>query len=235
MTVVIGVVLYAKYYNCDPMLTGRVTRVDQLLPFFVLDIFENDYPGVPGLFVACIFGSSLSTLSSGLNAMATIVWDDYGKRLLYRLPTERHVFATKGIAILIGLLAIVFAFIVKGADSIVDAAIMIYGATNGPMFGLFVLGLFCPWANAIGSASALITGQLISLWIVIGSVSDKRDPLTKSLALSTDACADMNITVYIPGAPLSIMKDYKIPDYYPTGFTIFFNLSFVSIQILTFF
>ncbi|CAG2166362.1 unnamed protein product [Oppiella nova] len=57
-TVLIGVVMYARYYDCDPMMTGRVARPDQLLPYFVLDIFEDDYPGLPGMFVACVFGSS---------------------------------------------------------------------------------------------------------------------------------------------------------------------------------
>ena len=74
LTVLAGVVMYARFYDCDPMLTGRVTRPDQLLPYFVLDIFEDDYKGLPGMFVACIFGSSLSTISSGLNGMASIIW-----------------------------------------------------------------------------------------------------------------------------------------------------------------
>lgn len=217
LTILIGIITYANYYDCDPMLTGRVTRPEQILPYFVLNLFE-DNPGLTGLFVACIFGSSLSTLSSGLNAMATIIWDDYGKNILRHLEPNKSVLAVKVIAVILGSLTIGSAFIAKEAGSnIVEAAVMLYGAQNGPVFGLFALGLLCPWCNAVGGALGLISGQFFSLWIIIGGVSDKRLMEKMLLPLSTDACAAQNITVYVPGAPLSFMKDYKIPDYHPTG------------------
>lgn len=36
-------------------------------------------PGLPGLFVVCVFSGALSTLSSGYNALATVTWDDFFK------------------------------------------------------------------------------------------------------------------------------------------------------------
>lgn len=217
---VAGIVMYGRFFDCDPMLTGRVTRPDQLLPFFVLDIFEDDYKGLPGAFVACIFASSLSTLSSGLNGMATIVWDDYAKKFFNRLPEKYNVFATRGMAALIGVVSIGMAFIAKGSDNIVEAAVSIYGAACGPMLSIFCQGLFFPWSNAIGSGVGLVVGQIMCLWMTIGGVSSKRDPQYLMLGLSTDACAERNITVYKQGAPLSFLKDYKIPEYHPKGVLI---------------
>ncbi|CAG2182751.1 unnamed protein product, partial [Oppiella nova] len=135
LTVCIGVLMFAHYYDCDPMLSGRVTRPDQLLPYFVLDIFRNTYPGMTGVFVACIFGSSLSTLSSGLNAMASIIWDDYAKQALTCIPSRWGVYATKLLAVGIGFASIGCAFVLKEVKSIFEAVIMLYGASNGPMFG----------------------------------------------------------------------------------------------------
>ena len=223
-----GVVMYARFYDCDPMLTGRVTRPDQILPFFVLDIFEDNYKGLPGAFVSCIFGSSLSTLSSGLNGMATIVWDDYAKKFFHRMPDKYSVFATRGLAALIGVISIALAFVIKESDNIVEAAVSIYGASCGPMFAIFCLGLFFPWSNAIGGLTALIVGQSMCLWATIGWVSDKRPMQSLALGLSTDACAERNITVFVPGAPLAFLKDYKIPEYHPGG-----NCHNCQVDILT--
>ena len=51
-------------------------RVFQLVPYFVLD--EMSYlPGLPGLFVACIMSGALSTVSSGLNSLAAVTWQDF--------------------------------------------------------------------------------------------------------------------------------------------------------------
>ena len=220
LTVLAGIVIYARYYDCDPMLTGRVTRPDQLLPYFVMDIFEDDYKGLPGAFVACILGSSLSTLSSGLNAMASIIWDDYAKRVITFIPDGYNVVCTKLLAAFIGVISMSMAFAIKESQNIVEAAVSIYGASVGPMFAIFCLGLFFPWANKWGSGTALIIGQAFALWVTIGGVSDRRDPQTIMLALSHEKCQERNITVLRAGAPLvAYLTDYKIPEYNPKGIT----------------
>lgn len=32
--------------------------------------------GLPGLFISCIFAGTMSTVSSGLNSIAAVVWED---------------------------------------------------------------------------------------------------------------------------------------------------------------
>lgn len=58
MSVLSGIVVYAKYHNCDPVKLGIIERHDQLIPYFVMDTLSK-YPGVAGLFVACVFSGSL--------------------------------------------------------------------------------------------------------------------------------------------------------------------------------
>ncbi|CAG2100033.1 unnamed protein product [Medioppia subpectinata] len=223
LSAVMGVLMYAHYYDCDPMLTERVTRPDQLVPYFVLDIFSDSYPGMTGVFVACIFGSSLSTLSSGLNAMSSIIYDDYGKRFV---PKRYAVYATKMLAVLIGVLSIALAFVMKEMKSILECTIMLYGASNGPMFGLFCLGLFFPWSNAWGGGFGLIVGQVFCLWITVGSVVDKRtDFLSMGLPSSTEGCYAQNITVNYPGTNLTELTHYKTPQYYPEGIHLIHHMS----------
>jgi hypothetical protein len=53
-----GLVIYAKYFDCDPLQSGLATSSDQLLPLFVMET-SGEIPGIPGLFVAGITCASL--------------------------------------------------------------------------------------------------------------------------------------------------------------------------------
>lgn len=53
-----GLLIYATYFECDPLTTKLAKQKDQLLPLLVMDIL-GDYPGLPGLFVAGVFSAAL--------------------------------------------------------------------------------------------------------------------------------------------------------------------------------
>lgn len=121
------------------------------MPYFVMDTM-GDYPGVPGLFVACVFSASLSTLSSGFNALSTVTWDDFmsGTRM-GKWPGWKIKVTLKLIGIFYGILSIGMAFLVGKIGSVLEAAISLAGALFGPLFGLYLLGIMAPFANAVVS------------------------------------------------------------------------------------
>lgn len=53
-----GLLLYASYYDCDPLIAGRIHANDQLLPLFVMET-AGHISGLPGLFIAGVFGAAL--------------------------------------------------------------------------------------------------------------------------------------------------------------------------------
>jgi sodium-coupled monocarboxylate transporter 8/12 len=57
-SVLTGFIMYAKYSDCDPFTTKQVTRNDQLLPYYVMDVAKN-IPGLSGLFIAGITCAAL--------------------------------------------------------------------------------------------------------------------------------------------------------------------------------
>lgn len=46
-----GLLAFAHYENCDPMKSGKIDAIDQLMPFFVMDVFGHIKFFV-GIFVA---------------------------------------------------------------------------------------------------------------------------------------------------------------------------------------
>lgn len=58
MSVFAGLLMYAKYADCDPFTTGQVSKSDQLLPYYVMDVAVK-IPGLSGLFIAGVVSAAL--------------------------------------------------------------------------------------------------------------------------------------------------------------------------------
>jgi len=182
-----GVALFGVYGRCDPLKLGYIQTSDQLMPYFVMDTL-SDYPGIPGLFVACVFSASLSTLSSGYNALATVTWDDFLRHTSMANWSEWKIkFTCKLIGAFYGLISVEMAFFVGLIGSVLQAAISLAGALFGPLFGLYMLALLCPFSNTPGVLIGLITGQTFTIWILIGSLIYPHS--TPSYPTYTDGCA----------------------------------------------
>ena len=59
-----------------------IDKADQLAPLYIMDVFSSAFPGLAGLFIACVCSASLSTISSGLNALAAVFLQDVVKSFL---------------------------------------------------------------------------------------------------------------------------------------------------------
>lgn len=52
--ILLGLIIYAKYENCDPVLSKQISKRDQIVPLFVMDVASR-FPGLPGLFIGELF------------------------------------------------------------------------------------------------------------------------------------------------------------------------------------
>jgi hypothetical protein len=55
---VAGMVIFASYANCDPLSLGYISKIDEIVPFYVEDKFVF-LPGLLGLFMATLFNGAL--------------------------------------------------------------------------------------------------------------------------------------------------------------------------------
>ncbi|XP_050725454.1 sodium-coupled monocarboxylate transporter 1-like [Eriocheir sinensis] len=163
-----GLVVYAKYADCDPITSGVVSKGDQLFPLFVMDTL-GEFRGLPGLFVAGIFSGALSTVSSGMNSLAAIVLEDFIKGGFYPgISDNASTWASRGLSLFFGLLTFVLVFVAEQLGNILSAALSIFGMVGGPLLGMFTLGMFFPWANSKGAFVGGVVSLVFMFWIGVG-------------------------------------------------------------------
>ncbi|XP_062057980.1 sodium-coupled monocarboxylate transporter 1 [Lepus europaeus] len=194
-SVLCGLALYSRYRDCDPWTAKKVSAPDQLMPYLVLDILQ-DYPGVPGLFVACVYSGTLSTVSSSINALAAVTVEDLVKPHFRSLSERSLSWISQGMSVLYGMCCIAMAALASLMGALLQAALSIFGMVGGPLLGLFSLGIMVPFANSIGALVGLMSGFVVSLWVGIGA--QLYPPLperTVPLHLDTSGCnSTYNVT-----------------------------------------
>lgn len=170
-----GLVIFAFYdiHQCDPIKAKMVDKADQLFPLFVMQVM-GDIPCIPGLFIAGVFSGALSTVSSGLNSLAAVVFQDIlisacGKEF----PEKTKTFLTKGLAAGFGFLSFGVVFMVKYLPGVLEAALGIFGIVGGPVLGGFTLGMFIPWANSLGAFVGMFSSLIFTMWFGFGQTFAK--------------------------------------------------------------
>ncbi|XP_055362289.1 solute carrier family 5 member 6a isoform X2 [Betta splendens] len=163
-----GLVMFARYGEDSPLDRGYVKTNDQMVLYFVMDVFR-DLPGLPGLFVACLFSGALSTISSAFNSLATVTIEDLIKPHFPNMTEAKATLLSKAFALAYGLVCLAMAYLASTMGSVLQAAFSIFGMVGGPLLGLFCLGMFFPWANSIGAVVGLVAGLAMAFWVGIGN------------------------------------------------------------------
>ncbi|KAI8519106.1 Sodium-coupled monocarboxylate transporter 1 [Branchiostoma belcheri] len=163
-----GLVLYAYYKDCDPVTAGYISTSDQLMPLIVMEILSW-LPGLPGLFVSCVFAGALSTMSSGLNSLSAVTLEDFVRSFKKDLTEAQYTMISKILVAIYGGLMMLMAYVSSFLGGILQAALSIFGMIGGPLLGLFTLGILFPWANVWGTYAGTAVSFLIVFWVGIGA------------------------------------------------------------------
>ena len=177
----LGMVLYATYSTCDPITAGQVRTKDQVLPLLVLHL-AGDIPGLPGLFMAGVFSGSLSSVSSGLNSLAAIALKDFiPEQRLSSMSSVRQALLTKIFSAIFGLVGYSITFLIRFMPGMLEAAMIVGGVINGPIIGVFSVGMLLPWVNSRGVLGGFLGAILLSTWVATGGTVYKAYMPYKSL------------------------------------------------------
>ncbi|RWS11390.1 sodium-coupled monocarboxylate transporter 1-like protein 1 [Dinothrombium tinctorium] len=229
--VYIGLLIFAYYYTCDPFVSSKISRVDEIVQFYIIDSMKN-IKGLPGLFVASICSASLSSLSSGVNAIAAILWEDVISKFFEKATRKKSLLIIKLIAATVGLLITTVAFCVPLLGNILEAFFTLAGAAICPIFAVFLMGVLFPFVNTKGAIVSLISSAFVCSVINIGAIINKRPFI--ALQTSTDSCDDFNSTSDLTSLPFSALRNHTIPIYEPKGLNRLFHISQFMVPVLGF-
>lgn len=168
----LGLALLA-YYSAHPhhLPDGQqmLTDADQLFPRFI--VFGLPV-GVTGLVLAALLAAAMSSLSSGVNSTCSVIAVDFVERFRRsKQPvSERHrVRLVRCISVAVGAAVVVLSLFVGAVKgNLLEIAYKVVNLLVSPLFGLFFMALFVPWAKGwatmAGAACSLAVVVSINYW-----------------------------------------------------------------------
>ncbi|XP_034256929.1 sodium-coupled monocarboxylate transporter 1-like isoform X2 [Thrips palmi] len=165
-----GLLIYATFHDCDPVSARVINKSDQLLPFYVMEL-AGKVPGLPGVFMSGVFSAALSTMSTSLNSMTGVIWEDLVRPHLKKPVSEQRASQIlKLLVVLIGGVCVGLVFLVERMGvTLVQGSKMLSGITAGTLLGVFSLGMFFPWATPKGALAGGLASFALVAWISAGT------------------------------------------------------------------
>lgn len=174
---------------------------DKVLPHFMVTKVPT---GLIGLIVAAILSAAMSTISSNMNASATVFTMDIYKKYVGREITDKAQLRILHIAtVVFGLVGLATGLAMIGAKSLLDAWWELSGIFAGGMLGLFLLGLISKKAKNAAAVTATITGIIVILWMTFsdrlgGDYNPLKSTLHKNMIIVVGT-----LTIFLTGLLIS--------------------------------
>lgn len=161
---------FVAYYRAHPALQATLTKPDQILPHFVMNVLPSP---LPGLVIAGLLAATMSTLSSGLNSLCTVTTVDFYQRFFRKGPRSpsAELWTARCFTLGWGLLLTASAMFMGGLGQIVEGSMKVLGLLSGPLLGMFLLGMLSRRANSFGVLVGTIAGTVCALLATRTAVS----------------------------------------------------------------
>ncbi|XP_055907808.1 sodium-coupled monocarboxylate transporter 1 [Eupeodes corollae] len=218
-----GLLIFATYHDCDPLSTKLAKAKDQLVPLLVMDILKF-IPGLSGLFVSGVFSAALSSLSTGLNSLSAVFLEDFVKPNVKIPLTERQTAVImRLVVLLLGVLCVALVFVVEKLGMVLQLSMTLSSITNGPLFGLFIMGLCLPYVNTKSALTGSIIAFIVMTWICINGqlASINGELVFPTKPVSTEGCTYFFETIPFLNSTLAS------PAMAPTLFQSIYHMSFI--------
>ncbi|AUD05006.1 sodium:solute symporter [Spirosoma pollinicola] len=181
---------------------------DKVMPHFMV---TNVPPGLMGLIISAILSAAMSTISSGMNASATVFTEDIYKRYFNPNPSPKKQLLLLHLAtVVVGIMGLVAGLAMIGVKSILDAWWTLSGIFAAGMLGLFLLGLISRRTNGHEALTATAIGVLVILWMTFsGNLPDAysylRNPLHSNMIIVVGT-----LTIFLIGILLTKLKSGRV-------------------------
>jgi SSS family solute:Na+ symporter len=177
---------------------------DKALP----DFMTNALPvGILGLIVSALLSAAMSTISSGMNASATVFTFDIYKRYIHPGSTPKQDFRVLILSTgVLGILAISTGILLIGVKSILDTWWQLSGIFAAGMLGLFLLSLVSRRVRNPEAILATIIGILVIFWMSLSAFVPISYPFLRHTINSNLIVVVGTLTIFLSGMLLSWLK-----------------------------
>ena len=149
---ILGMALFAYFQKNPYMLPDNyqsLQNADTLFPRFIVMGLPA---GIGGLVIAGLLAAAMSSLSSGVNSSSVVITVDFLNRFSKKKRDETaSVNQAKWVSVLVGV-AVILLSILTGmvGGTLLEVVYKVVNLLVAPLFVLFFMALFIPWANAPG-------------------------------------------------------------------------------------
>ncbi len=181
---------------------------DKIMPHFMVTKIPA---GLVGLIVSAILSAAMSTISSGMNASATVFSVDIYKRYFKPGITDKQNLSLLHIGtIVFGLLGMIAGIAMIGVKSILDVWWELSGIFAAGMLGLFLLGIISKRTKNHEAITATILGILVIIWMTFSNLLPAdlerfRNPLHKNMIIVVGT-----LTILLTGMIITKLKNRKL-------------------------
>jgi SSS family solute:Na+ symporter len=181
---------------------------DKVMPHFMVTKIPV---GLVGLIVSAILSAAMSTISSGMNASATVFTEDIYQRYINRRATDKQKLRILYIGtVVFGLLGMGVGIAMIGSKSLLDMWWQLSGIFASGMLGIFLLGIISKRTGNYQALTAAIIGLLVIIWATFsprltGELAAFRNPFHTNMTIVIGTLA-----IFLAGLILTKSKK-KIP------------------------
>jgi SSS family solute:Na+ symporter len=177
---------------------------DKVLPDFMVNILPA---GVVGIIVSAILSAAMSTISSGMNASATVFTFDIYKRYINNsIDNKQTLRILLTSTFVMGVLAIVTGIAMIGVKSILDVWWLLSGIFAAGMLGLFLLGIVSRQAKNREALLAVITGILVIAWMTFPQLIPQQYAFIRSTFNTNMVIVIGTLTIFLVGILLTKLR-----------------------------
>lgn len=182
-----------------PAGTLSTSAADQLFPRFIATALPA---GFAGLIIAGLLAEAMNSLSSGMNAASAVIGTDLIARFRRsKMTAEQELRLLRWISLIVGAVVVGFSVGVGYVQgNLLELIYKVVNLLTAPLFSLFFLAIFIPWATSFGAMFGAFFGIIVTVLI----------NYWRELAAITNHLFDVQLSTapllsFLWGSPLSLI------------------------------
>jgi len=177
---------------------------DKVMPDFMVHKIPV---GLLGIIISALLSASMSTISSGMNASATVFSVDIYKRYFKPGITDRqNLFVLHVSTVIIGLAGLGTGMAFIGVKSLLDIWWQLAGIFAGGVLGLFLLGIVTRSTKNTEAFVATIVGVLVIVWMSLSKSFPEKYAYLRSPFHTNMVIVFGTLTLFLTGLLLTTIK-----------------------------